>query len=474
MIIGREKEQHDLLRLLEQEEPQFCVVYGRRRVGKTFLVRETFANRFAFQHTGLANAGKSDQLREFRESLRAAGMQHPKTPKSWYEAFGLLQEHLSTLSAGKKVIFIDELSWLDTPKSNFISALEHFWNGWATARNEKDIVLIVCGSATSWLVNKIVKNRGGLHNRLTMKIYVQPFTLQECQQYAEHLRLEFSKRDLLEAYMVMGGIPYYWSFLRRGMSLAQNIDRLFFSMDAPLSDEYDALYASLFRNPAPHIAIITALAKKNSGMLRKELLDATHFADNTTFSQAMQELEQCNFIRRYLAFGKKERDTVYQLMDNYTLFYFRFIAENHHHDEYYWSHSIDTQQHTAWAGFAFERVCLWHLPQMKRALGIDGVITSAQSWQTKATDEHSGAQIDLLIDRNDNIINLCEMKFCNTEYAITQQEDAKLRNRKEIFKMGTGTRKSVHLTMVTTYGVRHNAYWNNIQSEITMEDLFRG
>lgn len=473
MIIGREKEQQDLLRLLEQDEPQFCVVYGRRRVGKTFLVRETFANNFTFQHTGLANASKSDQLREFRESLRAAGMKHPKTPKTWFEAFGLLQEHLASLPVGKKVIFIDELSWLDTPKSNFVSALEHFWNGWATARNEKDIVLIVCGSATSWLINKIVRNRGGLHNRLTMKIYVQPFTLEECQQYAEHLRLEFSKRDLLETYMIMGGVPYYWSFLRKGMSLAQNIDRLFFNIDAPLSDEYDALYASLFRNPAPHIAIITALAKKNSGMLRKEILAATHADDNTTFSQALQELEQCNFIRRYMAFGKKERDMVYQLMDNYTLFYFRFIAENHHHDENYWSHSFDTPQHAVWAGLAFERVCLWHLPQMKRALGIDGVITSAQSWRTKATDEHPGAQIDLLIDRNDNIINLCEMKFSDAEYAITQQENSKLQSRKEIFKMETGTRKPVHLTMVTTYGVQHNAYWNNVQSEITMEDFFR-
>ena len=461
-----------MLQLIEKEEPQFCVVYGRRRVGKTFLIRETFANRFAFQHTGLANAPKKDQLREFKESLRAAGMRVSKTPKTWYEAFGMLQEHLAGLPSGKKIVFIDELSWIDTPKSNFISALEHFWNGWATARPEKDIVLIVCGSATSWLISKVIQNHGGLHNRLTMKLYLQPFTLHECKEYAEHLRLELSDRDLLEAYMIMGGIPYYWSFLRRGESLAQNIDRLFFSVDAPLSGEYSALYSSLFRNAAPHTAVIVALSMKKAGMLRKELLDATRMTDNSVFNRTLDELEQCNFIRRYNAFGKKEKESTYQLMDNFTLFHFRFIAENRNRDEHYWSHSVETPRHAAWARLAFERTCLWHLPQMLRALGIDGVITSAHSWRTESTDDHPDAQIDLIIDRNDNIVNLCEMKFSNTEYVITKEEATKLRTRKAVFKASTKTRKAVHLTMVTTYGVLHNAYWNDIQSEITMEDLF--
>lgn len=472
MLIGREYEQSELLRLTEMEEPQFCVLYGRRRVGKTFLVRETFANRFAFQHTGLANAKKSEQLREFKESLRAAGMRITVTPKTWYEAFGKLQEHLANQPSGKKVVFIDELSWIDTPKSNFVSALEHFWNGWATARPEKDIVLIVCGSATSWMIKKIIRNRGGLHNRLTMKISLPPFTLRECKEYAQHLRLELADKDLLEAYMVMGGIPYYWSFLRRGESLAQNIDRIFFGPNAPLADEYSALYASLFKSPSSHIAVITALSKKKAGMLRKEILAETKLDDNSLFDNALEELEQCHFIRRYYAFGKKERDSVYQLMDNFTLFYFRFMSENPRHDEHYWSHTLGTPIHAVWAGLAFERVCLWHLPQIRQALGISGVITSAYTWHTDGTADFPGTQIDLLIERNDNIINLCEMKFADAEYLITQQEDEKLRNRSVVFKTITRTRKAVHVTMVTTYGVKHNTYRNNIQSEVTMKDLF--
>lgn len=472
MIIGREKEQQELVELLDKEESQFCVVYGRRRVGKTFLIRETFANRFAFQHTGLANASKSDQLFQFKESLRAAGMNVRRKPKTWYEAFSLLQEHLASLPQGKKVVFIDELSWLDTPKSNFISALEHFWNGWATARCEKDIVLIVCGSATSWLLNKIVQNHGGLHNRLTMKIHLRPFTLNECRQYARHLRVDLSDIDILEAYMIMGGIPYYWSFLRMGESLAQNIDRIFFHNDAPLRDEYAALYASLFRNAAPHIAIISALATKKAGMLRNEILLTSRLGDNMVFSRALTELEQCNFIRRYKAFDKKDKDSLYQLMDNFTLFHFNFIASNRNNDERFWSHSVDTPGHSAWAGLAFERTCLWHLPQMLKALGISGVISSAHSWMTKGTEEHPGAQIDLIIDRNDNVVNLCEMKFCDSEYVITKNEDAKLRTRKALFKTVTKTRKSVYLTLVTTYGLLGNVYSGNIQNIITMDDLF--
>ena len=473
MLVGREQEQRELLTLLEKDESQFCAVYGRRRVGKTYLVRETFANRFAFQHTGLSNASKNDQLREFRESLRTAGMRTAKIPASWYEAFTMLQQHLESLPKGKKVVFIDELSWMDTPKSNFVSALEHFWNGWATARKEKDIVLIVCGSATSWITSKIINSHGGLHNRLTRQIYLQPFTLHECREYARGQRLDMSDRDVMEAYMVLGGVPYYWSFMRRGESLAQNIDRLFFAPAAPLANEYKALYASIFRNPEPHIKIIEKLASNKSGLTRKKLLASTGLNDNAIFNRAVEELQQCGFVRRYEAFGKRERDVVYQLMDSFTLFYFHFMLKNRRHDKRYWSHSVDTSRHDSWAGQAFERVCLWHLPQLLRALGISGVVTSAHSWWTEATDDHDGAQIDLLIDRNDGIVNLCEMKYVETEYAINKSEDAKLRRRKAIFKQVTKTRKSVHITMVTTYGLKHNAYSSDVQSEVTMKDLFR-
>ena len=473
MLVGRDNEQSVLLSLLDRDESQFCAVYGRRRVGKTFLIRETFAGKFAFQHIGLANASRKEQLYEFRESLRQAGLTLRTTPQSWYEAFHKLEELLNRLPAGKKVIFLDELSWMDTPKSNFISALEHFWNGWATARPEKDIILIVCGSATSWIINKVIYNHGGLHNRLTMQLHLKPFTLKECKEYTQSLHIELSHKDIAEAYMIMGGVPYYWSFLHKGESLAQNIDRLFFAENAPLAHEYDILYASLFKNSGIHTTIINTLASKKIGMTRKEILSTTQLSDNTTFSQALDELEQCSFIRRYHALGKKKHDTLYQLIDNLTLFHLRFIAGNTSRDRQYWLHTTGTPTYYTWAGLAFERLCLWHIPQIKTALSIAGIGSAEYSWRTEANSEHDGAQIDLIIDRNDNIINLCEMKYSDAEYAITKEEDCRLRSRQSIFKSITHTRKTVHLTFITLYGLRHNAYWSSVQSEIQVDELFR-
>lgn len=471
MLIGRNEEKETLLSLLEKDESQFCAVYGRQRVGKTFLIKETFDYHFAFYHTGVANASKKEQLTEFRESLRKAGLKRCKMPRTWFEAFHLLEDLLEQSQDEKKIVFIDELPWMDTAKSNFISALEHFWNGWCNFR--KDIILIVCGSATSWIINKIIRDHDGLHNRLTNRVYLQPFTLKECEQYANALQLNLSRKEIAEAYMIMGGIPYYWSFMKRGESMAQNIDSLFFAKNSPLSMEFDALYASLFKHSNAYIEIVTALATKKAGMTRNELLENTNRYDNAVFKKVLDELEQCNFIRKYYAIGKKERDALYQLIDNFTLFYFRYIRNNTTHDEHFWSNNYTAPMHQAWAGLAFERLCLWHLPQIKAALGIAGVITSAYSWRTEATEEHEGAQIDLLIGRKDDVINFCEMKFSDNEYAISKEEEANLRRRRTVFQTVTKTRKSIHNTLITTVGIKHNIYWGSIQSVVILDDLFK-
>lgn len=472
MIIGRKKEQSDLLRLVESDEPQFCAVYGRRRVGKTYLIRETFGYKFTFQHVGVANASMKRQLSAFRNSLRDAGLENCNLPKDWFDAFEMLQRLVEQSSDRKKIIYLDELSWMDTPKSNFISALEHFWNGWATARPEKDIVLIVCGSATSWIVNKIMKNRGGLHNRLTESIQVQPFTLSECEQYVQVQDIPMSRKDIVEAYMALGGIPYYWSLMRRGESLAQNMDRLFFADDGKLRNEFEELYASLFKRPEPYIAIVEALATKKIGMSRDEVSTMSGVKNSGMLTKMLKDLEQCGFIRRYQAFDKKKYGATYQLIDNFTLFYYRFLRVTDAVATGYWSSAIDRPEISAWKGLAFERVCLWHIPQIKKTLGISGIVSSEYSWRTSATDEHDGAQIDLLIDRSDNVVNVCEIKFSSDEFSITKPVEQGLRRKLSVFKQVSATRKSVHLTMITTYGVERNEYSNLMQSQITMDDLF--
>lgn len=472
-MIGREKEQRELLDLLDKDESQFCAVYGRRRVGKTYLIRETFDNHFAFSHTGLANVEKEQQLAEFKDSLKRYGAKKIRTPKDWFEAFHQLEHLLEASEENKKVVFIDELPWMDTTSSNFVSALEHFWNGWANMR--KDIVLIVCGSATSWIMSKIVMNHGGLYGRLTSQIFLKPFSLHECESYAEYLGVNLSRKDLAEAYMILGGVPFYWSHLKRGESLAQNIDRLFFADDAKLANEFDALYKSLFKFPAPYITIVSALAKKKVGMTRKEILDETKLLDNETFIRALRELEQCGFIWKYAMLGRKVKGAIYQLMDNYTLFYFQFLQDGRK-DAHFWSNNIVSPRHNAWAGLAFERVCLQHLSQIKQKLGILGVACDAYSWNYKPKDEEdagSAFQIDLLIDRNDNMINLCEMKFSTAEFEVSEAEETRLRRRLSRFVSVTKTKKSINYTLVTTYGLVPTKHSHIFQQIVVLEDLFK-
>ncbi len=470
-MIGREKEQKLLLETLESDESQFVAVYGRRRVGKTYLIRETFGYNFAFQHTGLQNGSKAEQLKEFKRSLKNAGMKNIPTLSDWSDAFFALWEFLKTLPEGKKVIFIDELPWLDTPKSKMVSALDHFWNAWATTR--KDIVLVVCGSATSWIISKIVKNYGGLHNRLTRQIYLEPFTLHECELFAKSKHLGMSRRNILETYMVLGGIPYYWSFLNKGDSQAQSLDKLFFSKNGELVDEYNALYASLFKNPQPYIEVVSALGRKKAGMTRQEIIDAIKKNEGGKLTAILEELEQCDFIRSYQSIGKRKKDTMFQLIDNFTLFYFKFMDGTKTVEKGHWSKVMQKSVYSTWSGLAFERICLQHVEQIKKALGISGVISNVYSWNYRPKNAgEKGVQIDLLIDRDDNVINLCEIKFSKSEYAIDAEYDRELRRKSDIFAQQTETQKGVSIVMITTVGLVKNEWSNDINNQIVMDDLF--
>lgn len=457
---------------MEKEESQFCVVYGRRRVGKTYLIRETFNYHFTFQHTGMAHTDKKGQLAAFRISLIAAGLTDCKTLRSWVEAFDQLKRLILQAPAGKKVIFIDELPWMDTTKSNMISALELFWNGWATARTEKDIVLIVCGSATSWITKKLLKDKGGLRGRLTEKIKLNPFTLRECEQYAAVANLGLTRRDVLETYMILGGIPYYWSFLRRGYSVAQNIDELFFAENAKLADEFEALYAILFDRPEKYIKVIEALSRKKCGLTRVEILALTKLTDGGVFTTVLEELEQCGFIRHYASVQTSVQGGLFQLVDNYTLFYYHCIKKNAFGEEHYWTHTCLSPEHNTWAGLAFERVCLQHVAQIKDAMKISGMLSNVCSWQTAKTDEHPGAQVDLLFARADGVIDLFEIKYSKDLFAIDAKYADALETKLSTFRTVTATRSAVHLVLLTTFGLAPGKYSHLPMLTLTMECLF--
>lgn len=472
MMIGREKEQRELLGLLEKEESQFCAVYGRRRVGKTYLIRESFNYQFCFQHTGVAKGTLRQQLTAFRNSLVAAGMKCA-IPKNWIEAFELLKQLINNAPEGKKVLFIDELPWMDTPKGNLIGALENFWNGWATARREKDIVLIVCGSATSWISKKLLKDKGGLRGRLTLRIKIVPFTLRECELFAKQANLALGRKDLLELYMILGGIPYYWSFLKKGLSVAQNIDQLFFTETAQLRDEYEALYATLFKRPDSYLKVIGCLSDgRRSGMTRDEILKESKLSDGGTFSTILEELEESGFIRRFASAETTESNALYQLIDNYTLFHNLCIKKNAYSDEHYWLNTCTSASHNTWKGHAFERVCLQHVPQIKAALGISGVQTNVCSWFVRGSKELRGAQIDLVMQRADGFTDICEMKFSVNAFTIDNDYAIDLQNKLDAYHKLSKDKRSLHLVMVTTNGVVRNHYYNMVQKEIVMDDLF--
>ena len=479
-MIGRIKEKAFLQSLLDEEEPQFVAVFGRRRIGKTYLIRESFAYNFCFQHTGISNnqikpsARKQAQLDKFAESLTQSGYVLQKKLTSWDDAFRGLREVILRSSEKKKVIFIDELSWMDTKESGLISALESFWNGWATARKEKDVVLIVCASATYWIMDNIVNSRGGLHNRLTGQIHLKPFTLCECEDYLNSRNIIFTRHQILQCYMIMGGVPYYWSLLQKGKSLPQNIDDLFFGENAQLQDEYDNLYKALFNKPDQYIRIIEALSGVNKGMTREDICRYTKIASSGELTKKLRELENCGFIRKYIPFGYKEKKSLYQLMDNYTLFYEKFI-KNRTYDENYWQNQIGTPKVAAWSGVAFEHVCLEHIPQIKKALGISGVHTEVNTWQCAADPDNGifGSQIDLLIVRKDQIINICEMKYSESEYMIDASFDREQKRKMSDFRKKTKTKYALHSTLVTTYGIVKNAYSGELQTLVTAEELFQ-
>ena len=471
-MVGRKDERRKLLAAQSSEYSEFVAVYGRRRVGKTFLVRETFGYSFTFQHSGVANGTLAEQLHQFRAAIIEQGYAECPRLKNWFDAFDALKHVISRSPDAKKVVFIDELPYMDVVGSRLIPALEHFWNAWASAR--KDVLLIICGSATSWVLNNVVHSKGGLHGRVTERIRLQPFTLAECREYAVSLGLEMTDYQIAEMYMVLGGIPYYWKYLDRSLGPAQNIDEMFFAGADKLEDEFNELYSSLFKKKDAYMRIVSALGSRKAGMERDEIAASAKVSNSGTLTKYLRELEQCGFIRKYVLPGRKVKGAIYQLMDNFTLFHFRFIANNPKHDRHFWTSSIDSPFHVAWEGLAFERLCLWHVEQIKRALQIGGVLTNSYAWRHVATSpDDEGVQIDLLIDRNDGIVNLCEMKFCADEYAITSEDAMSMRRKKAVFKRETGTRKALHVTYVTTFGLKRNAYANDIQSEVMLSDLFQ-
>lgn len=469
-IIGRKSQKQDLVRYHNSDKPEFIIIYGRRRVGKTYLVKEFFESKFTFYFTGTVDVGRSVNLSNFKKALAEYGDTNLSTVRNWGEAFDRLKALLINKREKnvKQVVFIDEMPWLDTRDSDFLSALDYFWNSWASSIPE--ILFIGCGSATSWITKKLFQNRGGLHNRITGRIYLAPFSLGECEEFFEYNNIVMTRYQMAESYMIFGGIPFYMNLFLSDISLSQNVDRLCFAEQAPLRYEFEELYRSLFRNPHRHIAIVESLAKKRTGMTRIEISKERKLSANGHLSEALRELEQCDFIEKYNDFTKPKHGSYYYLKDPFTLFYLKYMKNNDSKDEYFWTNYMEDGGYRAWCGYAFEQLCRTHIKQMKGKLGISGVSTESTSWRSK--DSTPGVQIDLLIKRRDGVINLCEMKHSKHPYTISKDEASKLERKKAVLIKEVEPKCAIHITMVTTWGLEKKGYSNIVQSEINLGDLF--
>lgn len=472
-FVGRKKEFERLTRCMESNQAQLIVVYGRRRVGKTFLIETFFDNNFAFSFTGAFNRPKAEQLRNFADEIKFQAGINVETPSSWREAFMQLRSHLSSLNAeDKQVVFFDEMPWIDTFRSDFMPAFEWFWNSWAS--KQKNIVMVICGSATSWMVNNISDNKGGLFNRQTCRIYLEPFSLHETEEFLSSKSIRWSRSDIAECYMIMGGMPYYLNLLDPHVEFRRNIDNLFFRRRGELWDEFEHLYHTLFSNDEKYIEVVEALSKKAGGLTRTEVSEQVSIKSSNTISKILNDLSASGFIRVYSYYGHKKRDEVYQLCDYYSMFYFRFVKQNYGVDEEFWSKAYDSPQRRVWCGLTFEQLCKDHIGQIKKALGISGVVTTESSWCIRGSSSETGrgAQIDMLIDRRDMAINICELKFSANEFEIDKDYDMNLRNKIEAFRQATKCRKTLILTMITTFGVKANKYSGIANSQVILDDLF--
>lgn len=468
-IIGRETETRKLTDYMQSGRSEFIAIYGRRRVGKTFLVRSCFKDKFDFYATGIIDGSFEEELEAFHLALIRYGFKGSKAI-TWIQAFTNLAQLLEKKNRNRQrrlVVFIDELPCFDTKRSGFLHALDLFWNSRASWLD--NIYFIVCGSATSWMMRNIVNNRAGLHKRTTHTLHLRPFSLSITEEYLANRKFHWPRIAILQAYMVLGGVPYYLSLLDPKKNVPDNIDSLFFSAEAELDGEYQRLFNSLFRNASTYMEIVRLLSTRREGFTRKEIAEKLNLSDNGALGDMLDDLEQCDFLRRYNN-GRHQNSGIYQLIDFFSLFHYQYCVRKVT-DEHYWRNHLGTPEQNNWYGLTFERVCMFHIREIIHGLHLDTIAHEYYAWRSH--ESSPSVQIDMIIDRADGIATICEMKYSKDDYTLTESEYKKIIRRMETFVKETNHRGGTQVTIVTTYSLRENMYSEISPVSITMEHLFK-
>ena len=471
-MIGRIAEKREMKRLLDSPESELLAVYGRRRVGKTYMIRQVYKKQMVFSFSGLYEGTLEEHMEQFAIALTQYSSSNlpVKTPGSWIEAFDLLYTLVtSTPTKEKKVIFLDEVPWMATPRSRFLTAFEGFWNG--RIKHDDKVVVVICGSAASWMINNIEDNRGGLYNRVTKRIVLQPFTLSETEAFLQFHNIHLSKYHITELYMILGGIPYYLKEICPGETPKTFSDRCLFDKKGSLHREFKLLFHSLFGEGNLHAELVKILAKHRSGLTREQLLTKLNMSSGGRFTQLVGELEASDFVQTYLPYGYKNKDRMYKVIDNFSIFNAKFLQNRNIKN---WNNALESRSWSSWSGLSFENICHYHQKEIIHALGISGIENFVTTWHNKGNEEMSGAQIDMLIERSDKAIHICEIKFSDKPYIITKKYAKELKQKAASFMHFTKlSKRSIFFTMITANGLHNNIYSRElVSSDVILESLF--
>lgn len=482
-LIAREKEITVFENILNTKTAQLIALYGRRRIGKTYLVREFFNSKkiVFFEVIGLKNGDMQQQLKIFTDSISKTFFEDTPlaAPENWQKAFELLTKQIDKISKNKKIVlFFDELPWLATKRSQLLENFDHFWNSLWSQR--KNLIIVLCGSAASWMLENLINAKGGLHNRITKSILLKPFTLGQTKQYLESLGFKLSLKNILDIYMMTGGVPFYLQELKKSYSIAQNINQLCFQEDGILNKEFERLFKALFDEDETNKLLITAIAKYHKGITREKITTEIKMSSGGTLNKRLEELEAAGFIKSYVPYGYHKREKFYRVIDEYALFYLKWIESLNTRgfgaSENQWQALMQTPAYHVWSGYAFESVCFKHIDQIIAGLKLKASVVGLSSWRylPKEGSERSGAQIDLLIERNDDAFTVCEIKYSNKEFVLDKNTAKDIANKISVFEEKTKTQKQIFVALITTLGMKPSIWSEElVQQWLTLEDLFQ-
>ena len=472
-IIGRKAEQEVLLQCERSGKSELICVYGRRRVGKTYLIEQTFAECFSFRASGIEGGNTRTQLRAFHQRLRAGGDRSKTIPADWFEAFSRLEKLLYSGNIiqsphGKKTIFLDEFPWFATARSDFLAAFGEFWNRCGTVKG--DLMFIICGSATSWIIGNLIENTGSLYNRVTCQLFLRPFTLRETEMYFQDREFDWTRNQITECQMLFGGLPYFFDLLNANESLAWNIDHLCFQPNALLKHESKRLLEATLRKSKVYDSILNLLSDHPYGIEKSVCMESLGIPYGTFF-RAVDELVKCGYVWEYREPHRKNRPLCIRLTDPFLLFHYHFLSgAGNDSITSYQSFTGDEGRYRNWRGHAFENLCMYHIPAIKQALGITGVETEEYPWSSEMNN--GGVQIDLVIERKDQITNLCEIKYTDQPYQITADYEKNLLRKIQVYREETGTRQALKLVLISAEGLAGTAHQERIAHVITLNELF--